>query len=57
MWLPEPENCRNRNPHTSEIGKLVPVCITNKNETIGVDATTFLSRMENLLKIGKELWA
>jgi len=21
MWSPEPENCRNRNPHTSKIGK------------------------------------
>jgi len=25
-------------------------------QTIGVDATTFLSRMQNLVKIGKELW-
>jgi len=25
-------------------------------QTIGVDATTFLNRMQNLVKIGKELW-
>jgi len=25
----EPENCRNRNPHTTKIGKLLPVCLTN----------------------------
>ena len=29
MWSPEPENCQNRNPHTSKIGKLLPVCLTN----------------------------
>ena len=29
MWSSEPENCRNRNPHTSKIGKLLPVCMTN----------------------------
>jgi len=32
MWSPEPENCRNcrnRNPHISKIGKLLPVCLTN----------------------------
>jgi len=26
------------------------------SQTIGVEATTFLSRMQNLVKIGKELW-
>jgi len=29
MRSPEPENYRNRNPHTSNIGKLLPVCLTN----------------------------
>jgi len=29
MWSAKPENCRNRNPHTSKIGKLLPVCLTN----------------------------
>jgi len=29
MWSPEHENCRNLNPHTSKIGKLLPVCATN----------------------------
>jgi len=29
MWSPEPENCRNWNPHTSKIGKLLLVCLTN----------------------------
>jgi len=26
------------------------------SQTTGVEATTFLSRMQNLVKIGKELW-
>jgi len=52
MWLPEPENCQNRNPHISKIGKLLPVCLTNNS----VEAITFLSRMQNLVKIGEELW-
>jgi len=29
MCSPEPENSRNRNPHTSNIGELLPVCLTN----------------------------
>jgi len=29
MWSSEPKNCRNRNLHTSKIGKLLPVCLTN----------------------------
>jgi len=29
MWSAEPENCQNRNPHISKIGKLLPVCLTN----------------------------
>jgi len=29
MWSTEPENCQNLNPHTSKIGKLLPVCLTN----------------------------
>jgi len=27
MWSPEPEKCQNRNPHTSKIGELLPVCV------------------------------
>ena len=30
MCSPEPENCRNRNPHTSKISKLHPVSLTNR---------------------------
>ena len=30
MCSPEAENCRNQNPHTSKIGKLLPVCVTNR---------------------------
>jgi len=26
----EPENCRNQNPHTSRIGKLLPACVSNR---------------------------
>jgi len=29
MWSAEPENGRNGNPHTSKIGKLLLVCLTN----------------------------
>ena len=29
MWSPEPENCQNRNPHISKIGKQLQVCPTN----------------------------
>jgi len=29
MWSAETENCQNQNPHTSKIGKLLPVCLTN----------------------------
>jgi len=52
MCSPEPENCRNQNPHTSKIGKLLPVV----SQKIGVDATILLSRLQNLVKIGKQLW-
>jgi len=52
MWSPEPENCQNRHPRISKIGKLLPVCLTKK----GVELTTFLSRMQHLEKIGEELW-
>jgi len=45
---------------TAEIGIRIPLksasyfrCVW---KTIGVDATTFLSRMQNLVKIGKEWW-
>ena len=31
MWSPESVNCGNRNPHTSKIGKLLPVCLTNND--------------------------
>ena len=48
----KPENCRNRNTHTSKIGKLLPVWLSK----IDVEGTTFLSCMQNLVKIGKELW-
>jgi len=30
LWLPEAENYRSQNPHTSKVGKLLPVCLTNK---------------------------
>ena len=31
IWSPEPENCRKRNPHTSKIGKVLPVCLRNNS--------------------------
>jgi len=45
---------------TAEIGIRTPLKSANYfrfvSQTIGVVATTFLSRMQNLVKIGKELW-
>jgi len=40
MWSPQPETCRNRNPHTSEIGKLLPVCLTITNSSSRTDLFT-----------------
>ena len=34
MWSPEPENCQNRNPHISKIGKLLSVCLGNNRRRI-----------------------
>ena len=51
MCSSEPENCRNRNTHTSKIKSANYFRIVS--QTIGVDATTFLSRMQNSVKIGK----
>ena len=52
MWSPEPE--------TTEIGIRTPRKSANYfnfvSQTTGVEETTFLSRMQNLVKIGKELW-
>ena len=52
MWPPEPEKC--------EIGIRPPLKSENYflfvSQTTRVEATTFLSRMQNLVKIGKELW-
>jgi len=53
MLSPEPENC--------QIGIRTPLESKNYfqflSQTIGVDGMTFLSRMQSLVKIGKELWA
>ena len=35
MWSPQRENCQNRNPHTSKIRKLLPVCFTNNRRRSG----------------------
>jgi len=51
MWSPEPEKCRNLNPHTSKIVKLLPVCLTNNR----CRSNHISERMQNFLKIGKEL--
>jgi len=32
MCSPEPKNCRNQNPHTSKIGKLLLVCVGNRRQ-------------------------
>ena len=36
MCSPEPENCWNRNLHTSKISKLLLVCLTNRHRCIHV---------------------
>jgi len=49
----EPENCRNLNPHTSKMGKLLPVCLTNNRRR-----SDHISEMHaKFVEIGKELWA
>ena len=45
---------------TAKIGIRTPLTSTNYfrflSQTIGDEATTYLSRMQNFVKIGKELW-
>jgi len=43
---------------TAEIRIRTPLKLGNyfRFQTIGVEATIFLSRIQNLLKIGKDLW-
>ena len=48
---PQSQNCQNRTLHISKIGKLLPFV----RETTAFETTTFLSGMQNLVKIGKEL--
>jgi len=55
IWWPEPESCRNPIPHTPKIGKLLPVCLTKKNRR-QCDRSHVWARMQNLVKISKELW-
>jgi len=51
--------CGHHSLKTSEIGIRTPLKLANYfrfvSETIVVEATTFVSRMQNLVKIGKEL--
>jgi len=51
MWSPEPE--------TAKIGIRTPLNSANYfrfvSQTKGVEATTFVSGVQNLVKIGKEL--
>jgi len=51
MWSPELENCQNWNPHISK-NRQTTSGLSHKQ---GVEATTFLSRMQNLVKLGEEL--
>ena len=52
MRSPEPENYLNRNPQRLKFANYFRFV----EQTIGDRATTFLSRVQNLVKIGKELW-
>ena len=46
MWSSKPENCRNQIPHTSKIGKLLPVCLSNN--TCVFWYTWYLTCVQNL---------
>jgi len=52
--------CGDHSLKTAEIGIRTPLKSANYfrfvSQTIGVEVTTFVSRMQNLVKIGKELW-
>jgi len=54
------KKCGHQSLKTAEIGIRTPLKSANYfpcvSQTTGVDATTFLRRMQNLVKIGKELW-
>jgi len=50
VLLPEPENCQNRNPCSSKIWRLLPVCVKNTNPM------RFPREVQNLVKIGNKLW-
>ena len=54
------EKCGHQSMKTAKIGIRTPLKSANHfrfvSQTIGVEATTFVSRMQNLVKIGKELW-
>jgi len=47
MWSPEPENCRNRNPHSSKIGKLLPVCLTDNRRRFVLVGCSLWTRKAN----------
>ena len=52
--------CGDHSLKTAEIRIRTPITLENYfrfvSQTIGVEATTFVNRMQNLVKIGKELW-
>jgi len=50
VLLPEPENYQNRNPCSSKIWRLLPVCVKNTNPM------RFPREVQNLVKIGNKLW-
>ena len=52
MWCSEPESCRNPNPHTLKLANYFRFV----SQRTDVNATTFMSCMQNLVQIGKELW-
>jgi len=54
------QKCSHQRLNTAKIGIRTSLKSANYfqfvSQTTGVEATTFLSRMQNLVKIGKELW-
>jgi len=60
IWCWSVEKCGQQSLKTAKIRIRTPLKSANYfrfvSQTIGDEATTFLSRMQNFVKIGKEMW-
>ena len=59
-WCWSVDKCRHQSLKTAKTGIRTPLKLVNDfrfvSQTISVEATTFPSRMQNLVKMGEELW-